>query len=53
MFLRNEAISFCRCSRCIIFICRSLCDLQWRLQMGSFWKTNPFLGGYKGANEVF
>jgi len=42
-FLRNEPISFSRSFRCIYFIYRSLCRLQERLQMGSFWENEPIL----------
>ena len=42
MFLRNEPISVSITFRWIRCIYRDLCRLQSCLQMGSFWKTNPF-----------
>jgi hypothetical protein len=41
-FLRNEPILSSSVFRYIVFICNSLRCLQCCLQMGSFWKTNPF-----------
>ena len=49
MFLRNEPILFSRTFPCITRILKNLCSLQRRLQMGSFWKTNPFQGGFCGV----
>src|ERR1017187_1153629 len=45
-FLRNEPKLFLPIFRCITFIYRNLCRLQQRLQMGSFWKNEPKIGGF-------
>src|ERR1700685_285202 len=51
-FLRNEPKSFSPSFRCIDFRYRILCRLQRRLQMGSFWKTNPFGAGVIASLDV-
>ena len=46
MFLRNEPILFSSSFRLIDFGYKALCHLQRRLQMGSFWRNEPILGGF-------